>query len=156
MGLGDHSVLTFDMVGTLIDFETGIVDCLQAVAQGAGPIPDRRAVLEAFGRAEHRQHQVAPHRPFTQMLEPVYRDRAAELDLPTSDAGVVALRESIPSWPPFPDSVDTLAWLRQRFRLVALTNADNWALDAMSATLGRLPASVMCSVDETLRLHLQL
>lgn len=136
MGLRDHSVLTFDVVGTLIDFETGIVDCLQGIAQRAGADPDRDRLLEEFARAEDRQQQEHPHTSFTQMLEPIYASIAHELDLPAGVNEATALRESIPAWPAFADSVDALAWLADRFRLVALTNADNWALEHMSATLG--------------------
>lgn len=40
--------LTFDVVGTLIDFETGILDAVRSVREG----PDDEAVLAAFGAAE--------------------------------------------------------------------------------------------------------
>lgn len=38
-------------------------------------------------------------------------------------------------WPAFPDAVEGMKALRKRFRLVALTNADNWAYEQFSATL---------------------
>jgi len=47
------------------------------------------------------------------------------------------LRDSIGAWPAFPDAVQALADLAGRYRLVALTNADNRALDTMAGTLGR-------------------
>jgi len=132
--LPDHRVLTFDVVGTLIDFETGIADCLEDVARRGGVTPPGRDVLlAAFGRAEARQQRAHPERPFTQMLPPIHAEIAAELGIPDDPA---ALRDSIPRWPAFPDAVETLAWLGERFRLVALTNADNWALGKMAATLG--------------------
>lgn len=136
MSLRDHAVLSFDVVGTLIDFETGIADCLRELAQRAGASPDPGVLLEVFARAEDRQQRENPHTPFTQMLEPIYLDIANEIGLPTGPTETTGLRDSIPTWPAFPDSVDTLAWLGERFRLVALTNTDNWALGHMSATLG--------------------
>ena len=36
MALTDRKVMTFDVVGTLIDFETGILDYVQAKAKDAG------------------------------------------------------------------------------------------------------------------------
>jgi putative hydrolase of the HAD superfamily len=136
MRLRDHGVLTFDVVGTLIDFETGIADCLQGLAHRAGLAPGREALLAAFARAEDRQQRENPETPFTQMLEPICGDIAGEVGLPTGQAETTALRDSIPTWPAFPDSVDALAVLGDRFRLVALTNSDNWALEQMSAALG--------------------
>jgi len=136
MGLDDHSVLTFDVVGTCIDFETGIGEALAAIAQGHGrPVLDRGAALEAFGRAEGRQQQQTPNMPFTQMLTPIYREMSLELGLPDEADHADALRLSVPSWPAFPDAVDALRRLRTRFRLVALTNSDRWGLEQMAATL---------------------
>ncbi|WP_199430558.1 HAD-IA family hydrolase [Qaidamihabitans albus] len=130
MRLADHRVLTFDVVGTLIDFETGILDCLRPLAGTA----DDETVLDAFGRAEGEQQRRTPELPFTRMLEPVYERMAAELGLPPGRGA--ELRASIPRWPAFPDAADALRRLRGRFRLVALTNADDRATAEMSATLG--------------------
>lgn len=124
-------LLTFDVVGTLIDFEAGIVAYFQDEA-GCGE--DAETVLAEFGEAEGAQQIASPEMPFTQMLEPIFDRMAARIDAPTgSGAG---FRNSIASWPSFPDSNETLTRLGTRFRLVALTNADNWALGHMAATLG--------------------
>ncbi|MGW2325482.1 HAD-IA family hydrolase [Streptomyces sp. NPDC001700] len=120
-------VLTFDVVGTLIDFETGILDCLRPVAR----VSDGE-LLESFGRGEAIQQRLTPELPFTQMLAPIQQRMADELGF----SGDVGLRESIPHWPAFPDAPPALRSLGRRFRLVALTNADNWAQEQMAATLG--------------------
>lgn len=134
--LPDHRWMSFDVVGTLIDFEAGIVRSVQETAAAAGVQLDDARVLECFATAEDEQQRLTPWLPFTQMLEPVYQRMAARLGLPTGDAHDRALRESIPDWPAFPDAVEALAELGTRFRLVACTNADNWALEQMAATLG--------------------
>lgn len=122
--------LTFDVVGTLIDFEAGIADCVASMGCSA----DREAVLAAFGRAEAIQQDLTPDMPFTQMLDPIVARMRTELAIPDQDNS--RLRASIPDWPAFPDSVEALKRLGSRFRLVALTNADNWALGHMARTLG--------------------
>ena len=131
----DHAVLTFDVVGTCIDFEAGIASAVEQIAGPSSEL-DRATVLEAFGRAEDRQQHETPQLPFTQMLEPIYNRLAHDLGLPEGPAEAAALRASIPAWPAFPDSADALSRLATRFHLVALTNADRWALEQMSATLG--------------------
>lgn len=135
MALRDHTILTFDVVGTLIDFETGITDCLQQVARKSGRRPERQKLLATFARAEDRQQRTAPQLPFTAMLDPIYLDIANEFDLPASSAERTALRRSIPRWPAFPDATDVLRWLGERFRLVGLTNTDNWGFHWMNRTL---------------------
>jgi putative hydrolase of the HAD superfamily len=134
--LADYRWLSFDVVGTLIDFEQGILDCVHRIAAAAGVTVDDEQVLSSFAQAEDDQQRTAPELPFTQMLEPIYACMAGELGLPAADEHGTALRESIPRWPAFPDAVAALAHLRRRYRLVALTNADNWALTKMAATLG--------------------
>lgn len=133
MALTDHRILTFDVVGTLIDFEAGILGYLHPLAKQAGLKLEDAALLAAFGRAEHVQQQAAPHLPFTQMLAPIYAELAAELGLPAEAAE--GFRDSIPAWPAFPDSVAALQRLGARHRLVALTNADVWAFERMAETL---------------------
>jgi putative hydrolase of the HAD superfamily len=95
-------ILTFDVVGTLIDFETGILNSLRSVA-GAGGVHDAE-ILESFARAEHIQAGLTPQMPFTQMLAPIYRRMADELGFAASEREADALRESIPQWPAFPDA----------------------------------------------------
>src|SRR4051812_47926494 len=128
--------LTFDVVGTPIDFETGSLRGVRSVAGPEGP--DDEAVLAAFGAAEAVQQELTPQMPFTAMLDPISVRLAVDLGIPGLDgcAGPSPLRRSIASWPAFPDSVDALRALGERFRLVAVTNADRPALDAMAATLG--------------------
>ncbi|MBN9738257.1 MULTISPECIES: HAD-IA family hydrolase [unclassified Pseudonocardia] len=116
--------LSFDVVGTLIDFETGILDCVRRQGVTA---PDEQ-VLAEFAAAEDVQQHRTPEMPFTQMLDPI----SERLGLPDP----AALRASLPGWPAFPDAAGTLARLGHRFRLVALTNADRAGTLAMARTLG--------------------
>ena len=133
MALTDRKVLTFDVVGTLIDFETGILDYVQTKAADRG-LTDQ-AILEAYAVAEHHQHHETPRLPFPSMMAPMYAEMAATLGLPSAEADVLGFRLSIPRWPAFADSVAALKRLRQRFHLVAMTNSDNWALAHFAATL---------------------
>jgi putative hydrolase of the HAD superfamily len=136
MALADRRILTFDVVGTLIDFEAGILGCLRGIVERAGKdVPDP-TLLAAFARAEDAQQHVSPAMPFTQMLNPIYERLAGELGLPRGNGDADRLAASIPQWPAFTDATDGLAALGARYRLVALTNADNWALEHMSRTLG--------------------
>jgi 2-haloacid dehalogenase len=52
MQLGDFRVLTFDCYGTLIDWETGMLDLLQPWARRAGITADDAEILAAFGEME--------------------------------------------------------------------------------------------------------
>ena len=135
MALTDRKAMTFDVVGTLIDFETGILDYIQGKAKAGGVSVTDRAILEAYAVAEDRQHHITPRLPFPSMMAPMYREIAEVLGLPKSEADAADFRLSIPRWPAFPDSIAALKRLRKRFYLVAMTNSDNWALSHFARTL---------------------
>ena len=136
MALRDSKLLTFDVMGTLVDFESGILNYVRPIAKRAGVDMSGEAFLASFGRMEGRQHELAPQDPFPVMLAPIYRAVAAELGLPDDAKTAEGMRGSIPDWPAFPDSVEMLKQLKKRFRLVAMTNADNWAVVQFNRTLG--------------------
>jgi putative hydrolase of the HAD superfamily len=136
MPLTDFKVLTMDVVGTQIDEETGILNYMRPIIAASGQnIPDAE-VLEAFAEAEVEHQRSVPHLPFTAFLEPVYRTVAQRFNLPNGDMESRGLVDSISKWPAFPDSVEALQRLKRHFRLIAVTNSSNWALDAFSTTLG--------------------
>ena len=66
------NAMTFDVAGTLIDFEQGIVNYFEDI----GCKSTREDVLKTFGHAEGLQQIESPEMPFTQMLIPIY-DRMA-------------------------------------------------------------------------------
>jgi len=135
MALRDSRILTFDVMGTLIDFETGVLNYVRPIAQKAGADLSDEEILACFGRLEGRQHELRPDQPFPAMLAPIYRAAAPELGLPDDAKSAEGVRASIPDWPAFPDSIAALRQLKQRFRLVAMTNADNWAVHHFNRTL---------------------
>ncbi len=146
MALTDRKVMTFDVVGTLIDFETGLLDYLRAKARQGGVTAGDRALLEAYAVAEDHQHHETPRLPFPSMMAPMYREMAAKLGLPVSADDADGFRLSIPRWPAFADSVQALKRLRKQFRLVAMTNSDNWALSHFARTLD-LPFDDMITAE---------
>lgn len=142
-----YRILTFDIVGTLIDFEQGVLTCLHEQLGDDSAVTDH-ALLESFARAEAIQQELTPDKPFSDMLAPVYLRMAAELDLPASDEIANSLRASIPNWPAFPDAVEALKRLGAQHRLVALTNAGQWAAGHMAATLEE-PFDDVVTVEDT-------
>jgi putative hydrolase of the HAD superfamily len=143
MALRDFKVLTFDVVGTLIDFEGGIVSYIQGLTPAGGRAPEGEAVLEAY-----RRSRSAPGAGlYPEDLVRVYGDMASELGLPSTTAAAEGLRDSIADWPPFPDSVAALKRLHRHYRLVAMTNARRWALEHMARSLDN-PFDDGVTVDE--------
>jgi putative hydrolase of the HAD superfamily len=135
-GLKRYKVLTFDMVGTLIDFETGVLDYIRPVAKEAGLAVADPAILEAYGWAEEKLHKAAPNVAFTEKLGRTYLELAGVLGLPSDETVVDGFKKSLTKWPAFADVGEALQTLGRRYRLVALTNADNWGYWYLNKTLG--------------------
>jgi len=136
-------VLTFDVVGTLIDFETGMLEQLRASGAVPAGLSDD-AILDAYRRARG-----APDvRLFPDDLERVYGDLVRDLGLPDDPRRAQGFRDSAERWPAYPDSVAALKRLGRNYRLVAVTNAQRWALDHFVRTL-ESPFWDTISVDDS-------
>lgn len=141
----DPQVLTFDVVGTLIDFEAGMLGYLRRACGAAAARHDDDTLLAAY-RASRASKGSGR---FPDDLRRVYADIAPKLGLPEDLAIGDGFALSIKDWPAFPDSVAALQRLKPRFKLVAMTNAQRWALDHMARTLGD-PFDDTVTVDEAL------
>jgi putative hydrolase of the HAD superfamily len=147
MQLENIDTLTFDVVGTLIDFETGILEwCRPWLRQHGRRLADED-ILTAFARAEETLQQHRPDMPYTAMLPRIQGELAARWEVDSDESSALDFRDSIRDWPAFPDAVAGLRTLHERFRLVAVTNADRWALERMSDTLGH-PFDAQVTCDE--------
>jgi len=143
MSLKAFKVLTFDVVGTLIDFERGMLNYLRSAA------PNTAVSDEDFLAAYRKERKSPDVTWYPDDLERVWHAIAPALGLPDSEAIAQGFRDSVADWPAFPDSVAALKRLRQRFKLVTMTNAQAWALKHFAKTLGE-PFDMELSCDDAL------
>ena len=136
MKLTDFTILTFDMMGTLMNYEAGFIAWFRAHAAARRPDIADGQILESLARAEEVLQRDKPHPPFTRMLPMMYLAVASEFSLPHDKDLAESFGASVAEWPPFPDSVESLRYLRQHYRLVAVTNADQTGFQRMSRALG--------------------
>ena len=136
MKLNDFKVLTFDCYGTLIDWETGMVEGLAPlVAKVARPLT-RNEILEAHARHESSQQAWTPGRPYRDLLAIVYKRLAEEWGVAVSHEECVTYGRSVRNWPAFADSQGALQYLKKHYKLVILSNVDNESFAASNARLG--------------------
>jgi 2-haloacid dehalogenase len=124
MRLADFSVLTFDCYGTLIDWESGIVQALAPWLEGAGVRASREQILAAFAEAEAPQQAATPGLLYPELLTRVHGAIATRFGLAPDPQAAGAFGASIKDWPVFPDSAEALAYLKQHYKLVILSNVD--------------------------------
>jgi 2-haloacid dehalogenase len=127
-------VLTFDCYGTLINWEEGIFRALRLVFAAHGRTPDDSTILTLYGEFEANAEQ-GEYRCYRDVLAQVVRDFGKQFEFSPTASEVSSLAESLPSWKPWPDTVDALRKLRSRFRLAIISNIDD---DLFSATRHQL------------------
>ncbi len=136
--------MTFDVVGTLIDFEGGIKDCLAAIAAESGVALDGEKALGFYREARYSPEA----QRFPDDLARVYLSIAPKIGLPAEQRHGERLRDSAASWKGFPDSAQALARLAKRYKLIAMTNAQRWAYEHFANALGR-PFHSSFTTDDT-------
>src|SRR6185312_6236058 len=108
MKLTDFTTLTFDMMGTLMDYEAGFIAWFRTHAAADRPDVADTQILEALARAEEVLQRDKPHPPFTHMLPLMYLAVASEFSLRQDKQLAESFGASVAEWPPFADSVESL------------------------------------------------
>ena len=143
MSFDNFKVLTFDVVGTLIDFEKGILDSVRRLGGPAAQALTDDQIFEPYLRARlvhsGRSSEVMFH---------VYLFIAKELGLAQDKISADAFQLDVLRWQPYADTNEALKRLRKRFRLVAMTNADRVALSCYAHAMGD-PFDDSISSDDT-------
>jgi len=147
MKLSDFKVLTFDCYGTLIDWETGMLEALAPLVKRVKQPPGNDAVLAAHARQEHAQEGWTPTRRYSDLLATVHKRLAEEWGVAASFEEALAYGQSIGSWPAFPDTVEALAYLKQHYRLAVLSNVDNASFAKSNARL-KVPFDAIYTAED--------
>ena len=133
--LTDFKVLTFDCYGTLIDWESGILAGLQPLTDKLSSELSNDSILEAHALYESSQQLQTPSMLYSDILMIVYKRLAEAWQIPVSWDECVTYGQSVKNWPAFPDSADALAYLKEHYKLVILSNVDQASFDASNAKL---------------------
>jgi len=147
MRLGDFTVLSFDCYGTLIDWESGIVQALQPLVAKSGGGRSREEVLAGFARHESAQQAETPGLRYSALLARVHRRLAAEWGVAGDAAADDAFAASIGDWPAFADTPVALAYLQRFYRLVILSNVDRAGFRRTQPRLGAAFAAVFTAEE---------
>jgi 2-haloalkanoic acid dehalogenase type II len=136
MRLTDFKVLTFDCYGTLIDWETGILNALRPLLARGVAERSRDEILASFARHETAQEAETPDMIYSELLGQVHRRLAEEWGIAASEAAHRTFGGSVGSWPAFADSAASLAYLGQFYKLVILSNVDRKSFAQSRKRLG--------------------
>jgi 2-haloacid dehalogenase len=133
--MNNFRVLTFDCYGTLIDWESGLFAALQPLLTRSAVDLSRDAVLATFAQHESRQEAATPAMRYSELLCDVHAQLARAWGVAPVASESQAFGASVGEWPAFGDTVAALRHLKQRYKLVILSNVDR---ASFAATLPRL------------------
>jgi 2-haloacid dehalogenase len=149
MGLriADFRALTFDCYGTLIDWEEGIGTWLSNWAESHGVSQSSDDLLRAFARAQNRAEQASPASIYPDILRAALRGLGGELGIEPLPAECTAFAASVGDWRPFPDTRSALRLLKERYRLVIVSNVDRASFARTNERLG-VPFDAVVTAEE--------
>jgi len=130
-------ILTFDCYGTLINWEAGIFGALRPILVAHGKSLADTEILELYGELEAEAEQ-GTFRNYRDVLNEVVRGFGKRLRFTPSQLEADSLPNSLGSWPPFADTVQSLRRLKSRFKLAVISNTDG---DLFARTARRLEVS---------------
>ncbi len=133
--LQDVEALTFDCYGTLIDWENGAKNTLQALVARWDMPADEDAFFLAWERAQ-RQRIQQEYAPYREIAAAAFLEVARAQHLPLGEEDARAFAGSIAAWKPFPDVPAALATLKRRVKLGIISNIDDDILAASVKQMG--------------------
>jgi 2-haloalkanoic acid dehalogenase type II len=133
--LADFDAVTFDVYGTLIDWEPSIIAFLSQWARKHGmsaPGPD---LLMAFDRARATIQKERPAHLYPEVLRRCFDRICQEFDVAADAQEREAFAKGPHGWPAYADSHAGLKALQARAKVGALSNIDNASLRSSCAKL---------------------
>jgi 2-haloacid dehalogenase len=126
MRLSDYKALSFDCYGTLIDWESGMIQGLSGLTKRVkGRALSRDEILQAHARHESEQQKQTPTKRYCELLPIVFKRMAEEWGVPVSADECESYGLSVRDWPAFVDSAGALQYLKKYYKLIILSNVDN-------------------------------
>ena len=137
----DVRICMFDLYGTVVDMQGGLTRAVTPYLKAKGSAIEPGRLVTWWRRTHfensmidallHRAH--IPYREIGRISLSYTLERAG---VPHTQDEVKQLVSEIERLPPFPDAVEALGRLKQRFRLVILSNGDPDMLEAIKPHLG--------------------
>jgi 2-haloacid dehalogenase len=126
--LSDFDAVTFDVYGTLIDWEPSIVSFLSGWGKNHGVKASGHELITAFDRARADIQKERPAHLYPDVLRRCFDRISREYDVGVLHAERELFAGSPHAWPAYSDSHDGLLALQRHAKIGALSNIDNASL----------------------------
>ena len=126
--LDDFDAITFDVYGTLIDWEPSIIAFLANWAERYAIRTGGQDLLMAFDRARAEIQQAPPAHMYSEVLRRCFDRISADFKVPVDADQKAEFSRTPQSWLPYPDTSAGLKALQARAKIGALSNIDEASL----------------------------
>ncbi len=123
MDFSSIRLITFDCYGTLIDWETGILNSLRTLLHNPPDLDDDK-LLSLYAEIES-QIESGPYTVYRAVLGRAAEEIGRRLGKPIIPGDAQRFAESLRIWKPFPDTVDALRSLAKYYKLAIISNVDD-------------------------------
>ncbi len=117
-------LVTFDVYGTLIDWETGIYEAFAKEAARDGFTIDRDQLIASFHEIE-REIEGGSYELYAEVLRRTAMQVAKRLGWPLESSRANFLPESIPRWMPFKETNTQLDRFAKKYKIGLISNVDD-------------------------------
>ncbi|MBV8354278.1 MAG: HAD-IA family hydrolase, partial [Candidatus Eremiobacteraeota bacterium] len=128
-------MLTFDVYGTIVDWEKGLLSALRPILEAYAVNVDDETLLEAYA-AEEAALESGPYLRYREVLGRVLDGLGGRFGFTPALEERESFAGSVGEWPPFEDSRAALERLKPDRKLGILTNCDDDLIAMTVATLG--------------------
>jgi 2-haloacid dehalogenase len=116
--------VTFDVYGTLIDWETGIFDAFSKEAERDGYTLSREELIPLFEQVQ-REIKSGSSDLYAEVLRRTAVQISRELGWPLEPSRSGFLPDSVPRWPPFKETNTQLERFAKKFNIGLISNVDD-------------------------------
>lgn len=116
--------VSFDVYGTLIDWETGIVEAFRKAAKGDGIEIDPDVLLPMFHEVQ-REIQGGSYELYAEVLRRTALEMAERMDWKLESSKSSFLPDSIPYWKPFKEAQPALKKIGKTYKTGLVSNIDD-------------------------------
>jgi 2-haloalkanoic acid dehalogenase type II len=131
----DLSCITFDCYGTLVDWEAGITNFLEAIFREKHVQADLAEVLRVREYLDFELVQ-GPYQTYREILHLTLRETFTRFGIKYSKEDGERLAESVPDWPVFAETKSALERLARKNRLAIISNIDTDIIERTKLRIG--------------------
>jgi 2-haloacid dehalogenase len=116
--------ITFDVYGTLIDWEKGVADAFEKEASRDGFTIDRDQVISLFHEVS-REVESGSYELYAEVLRRTALEIAKRIDWPLESSRSGFLPDSVQRWPAFKETPAQLNKFKKKFNVGLISNVDD-------------------------------